>query len=150
MSVATTVSYVIHLLFAGLWAGSVLFVAYAVLPMARAGEVNAGPLATVAGKLRTVSRTSAVLLLLTGAHLAAATYSVADLTGSTVGYLVVAMIVLWLVMMGLVEAGAGKLTDGANEKKVREPAKAATPLLQAAAVVALLLLVDAGLLAGGI
>jgi hypothetical protein len=49
-------------------------------------------------------------------------------------------------MTGLVEVGAGKLTDGTGRQKVREPARNAAPFLQGAAVLAILLLVDAGLL----
>lgn len=149
MAAGTTASYVLHLLFAGLWAGSVLFVTYGVLPSARAGDINAAPLNAIAGKLTTVSRVSAVVLLLTGGHLAGTRYTAETLTGTTTGYLVVAMVLLWLVLMGLVEAGTSRLTDGTSRKKVRAPAEEAAPLLQGAAVVALLLLLDAGLLASG-
>ena len=146
MSLVNAGVYVVHLLVAALWTGSVLFVAYAVLPLGRNGDLNAAPLEAVAGKLKLVSRASAVVLFLTGGHLAAYAYTVESLTGSTRGYLVLAMLALWFVMTGLVEVGAGKLTDGTGQQKVREPARNAAPFLQGAAVLAVLLLVDAGLL----
>jgi hypothetical protein len=149
MSLATSASYALHLLFAGLWTGSVLFVTYGVLPTARAGDINAAPLEAIAGKLKTVSRTSAVVLFLTGGHMAGTGYTVETLTGTGMGHLVLTMLALWVVLMGLVEVGASKLTDGTGQKKVRSPAKEATRFFQAAAVVSLLLLLDAGLLAGG-
>lgn len=146
MSLVNASVYVVHLLFAALWTGSVLFVAYAVVPLGRDGGLNAAPLETVAGKLTTVSRASALVLLLTGGHMAALGYTVESLFGSPGGYLVVAMVVLWFLLAGLVEVGTSKLTDGTGRDKVREPAREASPFLQGGAVLAVLLLVDAGLL----
>ena len=152
MSAESAGLYAIHLLFAGLWTGSVLFVTWAILPLAGNGDLNATPLESVAGKLKLVSRVSAVLLLLTGLRMAMlGNYTSTDvLFGTTNGYLVVTMVVLWFVLMGLLEVGAGKLTDGTGKKKVREPAKEAKPFLYGASVVALLLLLNSGVLAGGL
>jgi uncharacterized membrane protein len=152
MSFVDFAVYAVHLLFGGVWTGSVVFVTVAVLPTARDGLANAEPLAPVVGKLRNISRVSAVVMLLTGGHMAgaAAGYTVESLTGTTRGYLVLAMVALWFVLIGLVEVGGGKLADGFEEMKVREPAREARPLFLAATVVSLLLLLDAGLLAGGI
>jgi hypothetical protein len=144
------VSVVTHLLLAGVWAGSVVFVTLAVLPLAARGDINAGPLEAVAGSLTTVSRVSALLLFVTGGHLAGVRYTASDLTGSTSGYLVLLMLGLWLALAALVEVGASRLTDGASQAKVREPARKATRLFQAASVVALALLVVGGLLSGGL
>jgi uncharacterized membrane protein len=140
--------YVVHLIFAAAWTGAVLFVAWTVLPLARDGNLNATPLGTVASKLTTLSRASAAILFLTGGHMAAAAagYTVESLTGTPRGHLVITMIVLWFALAGLVEVGTSKLTDGTGKDKVREPARNATRLFQAASVVAILLLVDAGLL----
>lgn len=146
MSLVNAGVYVVHLLIAALWTGSVLFVAYAVLPLGRNGDLNAAPLDAIAGKLTLISRSSAVILFLTGGHMAAYAYTVESLTGSPRGHLVIAMLVLWFLLTGLVEVGTSKLTDGTEQKKVREPTRNATPFLQGAAVLALLLLVDAGLL----
>lgn len=60
------------------------------------------------------------------------------------------MIVLWLLLGALVEVGAGRLRDGFDREKVREPEREARRLLQGATVVSLLLLVDAGVLVGGL
>ena len=128
MAIGTLITSTIHLVFAGLWTGSVLFVALAGLPE--------GGL----GRLRQISRASARLLLLTGGHQAAMQYGGGRLTGTTAGWAVLAMVALWLVLAGLVEVGASKYEDGGPE--------AARPFFTAGAVVSLLLLVDAGLLAG--
>jgi len=141
--------YAVHLLFAGVWTGSVVFMTVAVLPIAHDGTVNAEPLVPVVGRLRTVSRASAAVLFLTGGHLAGQFYTVESLTGSTRGYLVIAMLVLWLALAALVEIGSGKLVDGFDQKKVREPARNARPFFLVATAAALLLLIDGGLLAGG-
>lgn len=150
MAVIDTVMASAHLLFAGLWTGSVLFAAYAVIPTAASGDINAGPLDTIVGKLTTVSRASALFLLLSGGHLAGTRYTTESLFGSPRGHLVLAMVALWFVLAALVEIGASKMRDGLDEQKVRSPARDAQTLFTAAAVVALLLLVDAGLLLGGV
>jgi uncharacterized membrane protein len=144
--------YAIHLLFAGIWAGSVVFVTTAVLPVARNGNFNATPLSAISGKLKLVSRISAVLLLLTGLRMAMlGGYTDTDvLLSGTRGYLVVAMVVLWLVLMGLVEVAGSKLTAGTGKKKVREPARKARPFMLAASLVAIVLLVIGGVLSTGV
>lgn len=130
MAIADLVTNALHTLFAGLWTGSVLFVALAGLP-------DDG-----VDWLRYISRASALVLLLTGGHLAGTRYTAESLTGTTGGWAVLAMVVLWFTLAGLVEVAASKYEDGGPE--------AATTLFRAAAVVAVLLLLDAGLLAGGI
>ena len=150
MALADALSNVVHLLFAGLWTGSVIFVTYAVLPAARAGDLNAAPLSSITGKLTTVSRVSSLLLFVTGGHMAGTGYTVESLTGSPRGHLVLTMVGLWLVLTALVEVGASRLTEGTEADKVRAPARNATRIMQAATVVSLLLLVVAGALAGNL
>ena len=59
------------------------------------------------------------------------------------------MVALWFVLAALVERGAGKMRRGLDDRKVRTPAHDARPYFRAASVVAVLLLLDAGLLADG-
>ncbi|WP_459193890.1 CopD family protein [Halosimplex sp. J119] len=141
--------YVLHLLFAGVWAGSVIFVTVAVWPTARDGTANAKPLRFVVERLRWVSRASALVLFASGGHMAGQLYTVESLTGQPRGHLVLTMVALWLALAGLVEVGSSKLADGFDEKKVRQPARDARPFFLAASVVAGLLLIVGGLLAGG-
>lgn len=138
-----------HLLFAAVWVGAVLFVTFGVLPLARDGTINAEPLDRLGGRLTTVSRLSALALLLTGGHMAASTYPDSALLETTNGNLVLVMVALWLVLAGLVEVGTSRLRAGASQKKVRTPASDATPFYYAASVVGLLLVVDAGLITTG-
>ena len=139
-------TYTLHMLFAGLWTGSVLFVTYAILPVARDGDFDAGPLHAVGSKLTTVSRVSALVLLLTGSHMAAARYTRESLTGTDGGNLVLAMVALWFVLAATVEIATGRLTGGTGKDKVREPARESWRLFQLASLFAILLLVNAGLL----
>ena len=144
MAIVDSISVAIHLLTGAVWAGTVTFVVVGVLPAAREGQLNAEPLGAIAGSLRSVSRVAAVLLVLTGGHLLAARgYLGERLYASGDGHLVLTMVGLWLVATGLVEVGTGRLVDGAGDRKVRGPARAATRFLQGAAVLAALVLVDA-------
>ena len=150
MSVVDAVAYSTHLLFAGLWTGSVLFVAWGLLPLGLNGDVRPGPLSFALSRFTTVSRASALVLFLSGGHMAGTGYTVESLLGSQRGYLVVAMVVLWFVLAALVEVGGARMRRGLDAEKVRTPARDARPFFYAGSVVALLLLLDAGLLASGV
>ncbi|QPV63025.1 CopD family protein [Halosimplex litoreum] len=147
MSAIDTAMYVLHLVFGGVWTGSVVFVTFAILPLAQDGTANAEPLRSVVERLRWVSRASALVLLASGGHMAGTLYTVESLTGSPRGHLVLTMVALWLGLAALVEIGSSKLADGFDQKKVRQPARDARPFLLAASVVAAGLLVVGGLLA---
>jgi hypothetical protein len=146
MAVIDTAMQAVHLVFAGVWTGSVVFVAYAVLPTAASGEASVPVLEAVLSKLKLISRASAVLLFVTGGHLAAALYTVESLTGSPTGHAVLAMLVLWFLLAALVEIGASRAGDALEAGKIRTAAADGGPFLKGAAVVAVLLLVDAGYL----
>lgn len=143
--VDTFLAQTTHLVFAALWAGSVFYVAFVVLPLARDGAFNSTkPLETISSRLTTISRVSALVLLLSGGHLAGTRYTAERLFNTINGQLVLAMVALWLVLAGLVEVGSKRFESGLNGKKLREPAANALPLYRAGAVVAVLLLVVAG------
>ncbi|MFD1686881.1 CopD family protein [Halobellus litoreus] len=148
--VVDTVMTTLHVLLGALWVGSVVFVAGAILPAAVEGALDAAPLETIADRLVYLSRGASVVMLLTGGHLAGTRYTVESLTGTGRGHLVLAMLALWLVLAALVEVGRSRLVDGLQEKRVRTPAAEVTTIFRAAAVVGILLLVDAGLLASGL
>ena len=142
---------IVHLVFAGVWAGAVVFAALVVVPLARDGAFAASrPIRRLSSRLVWISRLSAVVLLLTGGHLAAADYTAESLTGTLEGQLVLVMTGLWVVLIGLVEAGTSRLDRGLEAGRRREPAAAVEPLFWAAAGVAVGLLVVAGLLTGGV
>jgi len=124
----------------------VLFFAWAVLGPALSGDLDAGSFDAIVGKLVWVSRASALVLFVTGGHLAGTLYTVESLTGTGRGNLVLAMLALWLVLAGLVEVGAGRIQDGTDEITVREPARSARLALYAAALASVALLGVAGLL----
>jgi uncharacterized membrane protein len=145
--IGLTVSYVLHMLFAAALTGSVLYVALFVNPAAVAGDIGNEAFSRVTSGLSTVTRASAVVLLLTGGHQAGTLYTFETLAGTTRGHLVLGMLVLWLALTALVEIAGSKLREGLDAGKLRAPAREARPFLRAAAVLAVLLLVDAGLLA---
>ncbi len=147
MTAIDTALRTIHLSFAALWVGAVLFVTLAVLPVARDGGLDAEPLTRLVGRLRTVSRASALVLLVTGGHLTATGYTVGRLVGTTRGHLVLAMVGLWFALAAVLEVGSSRLADELREKRVRAPARDALGWFRVASLLAVGLLVDAGLLA---
>ncbi|WP_416839145.1 transporter [Haloferax sp. DFSO52] len=146
MALIDTVMATVHLLVGGLWTGSVLFFALSVLPTARSGEIRASAFESIVSRLTMGSRVAALLMFITGGHLAGTRYTVGTLTGSGRGHLVITMLVLWLALTALVEIGQRRAKDGLVQKKVRTPAENAAPFYLGAALVAVLLLLDAGLL----
>lgn len=147
MALLDTVMQTVHVVFAGLWTGAVILFTLGVLPSGVSGDIRPAPLERVTSRLTTLSRVSALLLFVTGGHLAGTLYTFEGLLSGYRGHLVLAMTFLWLVMAALVEVGAARMRSGLDEEKVRTPATDARPFYQAAALVAGLLLVVAGLLA---
>ena len=148
--VPDTVIPTVHILVGALWVGSVAFVAGVTVPAVTDGPLDAAPVETIADRLVSPPRSASVVMLLTGGYLTVPGYTIASLTGTARGHLVLGMLALWFVFTALVEIGRGRLVDGLREKRVRAPASAATGVFRAAAVVGTLLLVDAGLLSSGI
>ena len=146
MPLVETASIALHVLVGAIWVGTIVFAVGAVLPLARDGKLNAAPLESIGGTLRWYTRLSAVVILATGLYLIHARYTVDSLTGTGNGHLVLTMFALWLVTVGLVEAGAGRLVDGAGEQKVREPGREAGKFLKPAAVTGALILVVGALI----
>jgi len=147
MDVINPVMWSVHVGFAVLWTGSVLFVTLAVLPSALRGDVDGDALGAIVGRLRWITRIAALAFLASGGHMAGTLYTFESLTGTGRGHLVLTMIALWFLITGLVEVASGKLTDGLDAGKLREPARDAKPFLYGAAGLSVALVVTAGLLA---
>ena len=146
VSLALTLAYVLHTLFAGLWVGAVVLVTWKVVPRAKDGDATPGLLAGVAGGLSTLTRVGAVVFLATGGYMALTRYGTGGLLVPPRGHAVLAMAGLWVVMTGLVEAGTSRLAAAAAENKVRTGAREADALLKAASAVGVLLLCVGGYL----
>ncbi|MDZ7850837.1 MAG: transporter [Halodesulfurarchaeum sp.] len=135
----------LHIVFAALWTGSVVFVTWGVLPVARNGSLETSAISTIVSRLVTLSRASAAVLLVSGGMMAGR-YGDA-IMNTTGGYLVLGMAVLWLLLIGFVELAARTLTDALATDAPGDAVGVASDRFNAAGTVALLLLVDAGLLA---
>mgnify|MGYP000600799906 FL=1 len=147
MNLVNPILWSVHVGFAVLWTGSVLFVALAVLPPALHGDVGGDALGSIVGRLRWITRIAALAFLASGGHMAGTLYTFESLTGTGRGHLVLTMIALWFLITGLVEVGSGKLADGLDAGKLREPARDAKPFLYGAAGLSVALIATAGLLA---
>lgn len=155
MTAVETAAIVVHQLFTALWVGSVVFVTVAVLPLAREAAIDPDPVDAAVGRLLTISRTSAVVLLATGAYLLYAVtmggeLALEPLLDTGRGRLVLAMVALWLGLTGAVEVGSSRVRDGLDVGKLREPARIARPWYLAATALAGLVTAVGGLLSAGV
>ena len=148
--IVDSIMQILHVLFAGLWTGSVLFVVGAVLPAASSGSISAAAMSTMTTRLAWLTRVSAVVFVATGGHLAGTRYTAETLFSTGRGQLVVALLVLWLVLTALVEIGCKRLGGSAASSNVEAAVENTRPIWLAAGGVAVLLLVDSGLLAAGV
>lgn len=142
--------YVLHVAFAALWTGGVLFLVLGVFPAARSGTIGNDVFRTIVDRMRWVTRIGAVVFLVTGGHLAASRYSIEALTGTGSGHLVLTMLGLWLVLVGVMEYGSTKLDAAVNRSGVSDAIEETRTIFLVAAALAILLLVDAGILASGL
>ena len=147
MTLIHAVMWSLHVGFAILWTGSVLFVSLAVVPPAIRGDVGAKLLSTVVGRLRWITRIGALVFVATGGHMAGQLYTVDTLTGTGAGHLVLTMIALWLVITGLVEAAGGTVVGGLDAGTPGEAAREAKTLFYVATALSVVLIATAGLLA---
>ncbi len=166
-----TASFVLHVLSAALWTGATLFVVYAVLPRAVDGTMRPTTFVDGAHRLLLITRWTGLVLPITGAYMIWALYTPLELlTSTTRGWLVLAMLTLWGIMNGLIEMGVLRMrreldpelgwgtymAEGFPAERVdgsvpaSRLAAAGRPYLLASGGCAVILLVDAALLAGGV
>lgn len=145
MAALETAMTVVHVLFAVAWVGATVFLAAFLLPAVRSGRITMGldAVQMLSRRVVQLSRVSFLVLLLTGGHLLGTIYGldVGMIASTGRGQLVLAMGVLGVLLVGLVEAGGGRLRKGGEEALL--PAER---LFQAAAGVGLLLFVVAALI----
>lgn len=146
MAVLDTTVGVLHTLFAGLWAGGVLVMAGLVLPAARNGHLTEAGLRMIAKRFTYLTLASVAVTFATGGHMAGTRYTFESLLGTERGYLVLAMLGLWFVLAGLLHVGTRGLTSNLDSGSVESAVAASSAWFNASAVVALALLVVAGLL----
>ncbi|WP_433629832.1 CopD family protein [Halomicrococcus sp. NG-SE-24] len=146
MTVLDATMELLHTLFAGVWAGWTLFVAALVVPAARNGRLGAEALDWLTGRYAQFSTLAAVVLFATGGHLAGTRYEVESLTGTGRGHLVLAMVALWFALAGLSHVGRSRLSDALDRESASDAAAGVASIFYAAGVVAVGLLLVAGLL----
>jgi putative copper export protein len=134
----------LHLGFAAVWTGSVLFLSWGVLPAVERDSIDRKSIESIRRRFLAVSRVSALVLLVSGG-LMASQYG-GHLTSTTPGHLVLGMTGLWLLLIGAVEVAGKGLRDGLETADPATAVAQSSRRFHVAGVLALLLLVDAGLL----
>ncbi len=110
--VLDTISQILHVLFAGLWIGSIFFATLSISEITQNKQTIK--------RLEWFSRLSIVVLFITGGHLAGVRYTFNRLFYTFQGNLVIMMLVLWAVLAGLVEISTkkAKTEDASNLFKI--------------------------------
>jgi uncharacterized membrane protein len=146
LSLATQLSYAVHLLFAGLWVGAALFVTWAVVPLAGASDIGVESARSIADKFAWIARAGAVVTLVTGGHMAATVYGSAGLLNTTNGHLVLSMVALWVVLIAVSEVAVSRFTGALDDRKVRTAAADSRAFFRVASVAGVGLLLLGGYL----
>lgn len=147
MATIDTAINTLHLLFGGLWAGAVVFFAWRIRPLVAAGTLDVESAERLVSDLRWLTRGGALVFVATGGHMAATTYPDGALFSTGRGHVVIAMLLTWLVVTGLVEVGAGKMLGELDEGRLRTAGKATRLPFLAAGWLSVGLLVLGGYLA---
>ena len=173
-----TIAFVFHVVSGALWTGATLYVVYATLPRAIDGTLGRETFVDAAHRLLMITRWTGVVLPVTGAYMIWVLYRpMALLTSTPRGWIVLAMLSLWGVMNGVIELGVLRMRrevdpeigwgeymsegfpiealDGSDAGTEAPPsvgrlAAVGRPYLLASGGLAVLLLVDAALLASGV
>jgi len=146
MSMLTAVVWSLHVGFAVLWTGSVLFVALAVVPLATREGIAGAALSAIVDRLTWITRIAALAFLASGGYMAQTLYTAESLTGTGRGHLVLAMLTLWVFTTGLIEAGSGRLTDELTTARVDAAAHSVRGFFYGAAALSVGLILTAGAL----
>ncbi len=152
MSYADAGMIAIHLVFAAIWIGSVTYVTFAILPLARDGGLDREPLEHMISKVLWISRIGALALLISGSHLmgTGGYFDTDQLLDTTQGLAVVAMVILWLALIVIVEIAGRRIRSGLGANLVREPARDGLKWFYVATAIGVALFVDGALLTSGI
>ena len=173
-----TAAFVFHVVSGALWTGATLYVVYATLPRATDGTLGREAFVDATHRLLMITRWTGIVLPATGAYMIWVLYRpMTLLTATPRGWFVLAMLSLWGVMNGVIELGVLQMrrevdpeigwgeymaegfpiqaldsSDAATggSPSVGRLAAVGRPYLLASGGLAVLLLVDAALLAGGV
>lgn len=151
MATIDTVMVAVHLVFGALWIGSVAFVTLAILPLARDGDLDRGPLESAMNKVLWFSRIGALAMLISGGHLmGTGNYFDTDvLLDTDRGLAVLAMFLLWLILIVIIEISTRRIKSGLGANLLREPARDGLTWFYVATGVGILLFVIGGMLTTG-
>lgn len=147
MTAIDSAAIVLHVLFAGLWTGAIVFFAWRIYPLVAAGDLEPRAAEHIVSGLQWLTRGGAIVFLATGGHMAANRYSAETLFSSGRGHLVLSMLGLWLLLTGVVEGMAAVLHRRLEDPPVTGADARLRGLVWSATALALVLLVVAGLLA---
>ena len=147
MAIIDTAFSMLHVLFAGIWAGTTVFYAWRIHPLLVDGDLGVTSAMSITTGLRWLTRIGAVVFVVTGGHMAGTGYQDGRLFSDPMGHAVLGMLALWLVVTGLLEVSIGKIQDALGEGKIQTAAREPQTLARVAATFSVVLLLLGGYLA---
>ena len=147
MAIIDTAFSMLHVLFAGIWAGTTVFYAWRIHPLLSEGDIGVTSAMSITTGLRWLTRIGAVVFVVTGGHMAAMGYGDGRLFSTTTGHAVLGMLALWLIVTGLLEASIGKIQDELGDGRIQTAGRENETLIRVAATFSVVLLLLGGYLA---
>lgn len=147
MALIDTAFSMLHVLFAGLWAGTTVFYAWRIHPLLTDGDIGVTAAMSITTGLRWLTRIGAVVFVVTGGHMAGTGYGDGRLFSDPMGHAVLAMLTLWLVVTGLLEMSMGKVQSQLGDGHIQTAGRENATLVRIAATFSVVLLLLGGYLA---
>ena len=147
MALIDTAFSMLHVLFAGLWAGTTVFYAWRIHPLLSNGDIGVTSAMSITSGLRWLTRIGAVVFVVTGGHMAGTGYGDGRLFSDPMGHAVLGMLALWLVVTGLLEMSLGKVQTELGNGHIQTAGRENETLVRVAAVLSVVLLLLGGYLA---
>ncbi|MFW5911141.1 MAG: transporter [Halolamina sp.] len=147
MALIDTAFSMLHVLFAGIWAGTTVFYAWRIHPLLSDGAIDVTPAMSITTGLRWLTRIGAVVFVVTGGHMAATGYGDGRLFSDPMGHAVLGMLALWFVVTGVLEVAIGTMQDELGNGRIQTAGRETETLVKVAATFSVVLLLIGGFLA---
>ncbi|MCL9817571.1 hypothetical protein [Natronocalculus amylovorans] len=146
MSFGQLVIEALHVVAVVVLLGATVAMAAIVVPTIRKDGLSAHAVRAIGRRFAAVVAVSGTTVLLTEVYLTSTQHTIASLVGTVSGWMVLASIGLWMLLVGLLGVGTGKLAQAVSVGETKAAADRSRRWYESAAVVGLVAVAMTGVL----